>query len=352
MPNPIFGGRQAPLTHAPSPAALALAMAEAGLTCFPTLGKKPVVKWTQYQTKAPTPKQVQNWWQWQPSANVGIPTGTLNGLTVIDVDGCGHAPETLPHLLQLFGPTPLVVATPGKGGGYQLYYQHGGERNNTAWELEGFNGDIRGEGGFVMAPGSLHPDTQTHYHTGGDVGWFLSTLRGLPRPKQIPAKQALQRGQLPTEGGRNHWLFQEALKLAVNSPSADSLATEVEKLNASLPSPLPQPEASRVASNAWGYKAKGTLMVGREPSALMVESEVMKLHADEFHFLAWLRMKSGYRQDEFAIGQNAMSKQFRYCHKKVARLIKALITTGYLVQTHKGGKAEGDYSRYRWAKSP
>lgn len=351
MPDPKHGGRQAPLEHAPSPAALAIALAETGLTCFPALGKKPVVKWTRYQTKAPPREQVENWWQWQPSANVGIPTGALNGITVIDVDGCGHAPETLQHLRELFGPTPLAVATPGKGGGYQLYYQYCGERN-SAWELDRFKGDIRGEGGFVMAPGSLHPDTQTHYRTGGDVAWFLSTLKDLPRPKQIPAKQALQPGQLPTEGGRNLWLFQQALKLAVASPSEGSLTSEVEKLNTSLASPLPQAEAARVASNAWGYKAKGTLMVGKEPSALMVESEVLKLHADEFHFLAWLRMKSGYRQDEFAIGQNAMSKQFRYCHKKVARLIKALISTGYLVQTHKGGKAEGDYSRYRWAKSP
>lgn len=236
MPDPKHGAHQGPqFEHAPQPKQLAQAFAELGRTCFPCKGKRPLDYWTAYQTQGPTTQQVENWWAQHPMASVGIPAGALNGITVVDVDDCGHAPETLPKLLALIGHTPLVVQTPGKGGGYHLYYRHNGERNGQGWKLDGFGGDIRGEGGFVMAPGSLHLESQRTYRIDGDIDWFLHQLDHLMPMRLIKPFNAPQTGEGPVEGGRNLWLFKQARQFAQTVQTKADLEAQVLAANAGLP---------------------------------------------------------------------------------------------------------------------
>src|SRR5262249_40514139 len=50
-------------------------------------GKRPLVKWELYQHRRPTTAEVHGWFTRWPDANVGIVTGALSGLVVIDLDG-------------------------------------------------------------------------------------------------------------------------------------------------------------------------------------------------------------------------------------------------------------------------
>jgi hypothetical protein len=312
------------------------------------MGKKPLVGWTPYKTKAPSVQEVQGWWQWRPAANLGIPTGVLNGITVVDVDGCGHEPETLAKLQELLGPTPLVVATPGKGGGYQFYYSHSGERNGQGWELDGFRGDVRGEGGFVMAAGSLHPEAKQRYLMAGGIEWFLAQLLHLPPLGcELPSK-APQPGQKPSEGGRNLWLFGEARKQAPNAETKSDLEAKILVANASLPSPLDISEVLGVVKNVWGYKERGQLMASGEQFVKVTKLEWQRLNPDEVYLLAMLRLANALRP-QFVIAQEQVARDvLRWGKLRLRRALKGLLASGVIKCVHKGGTTKGDAARYVW----
>ncbi len=110
--------------------------------------KRPLMKWEQFQRETPTPDMVRLLWSRWPDANIGIVTGEVSGLVVIDVD----VPEGLVSLKQLHlqeQPT-RVVKTPR--GGFHLYYFYTPLLHTGAGFLPGI--DVRAEGGYVVAPPS------------------------------------------------------------------------------------------------------------------------------------------------------------------------------------------------------
>ena len=111
--------------------------------------KIPAIKWDRYQNEKPTVEDVSKWFS--VDRNVAIITGFISGLVVLDVDtakGGEHEP-----LLEKY-PTDMVVKT---GKGYHLYYQHPGWHVDNAVEfLPGV--DVRADGGYVVAPPSIHPN--------------------------------------------------------------------------------------------------------------------------------------------------------------------------------------------------
>lgn len=90
-----------------------------------------------------------------PRGLLAIRAGTVSGLLVVDID-----PRNGGQLDRELMPPTAAVAT--GGGGWHLYYQHPGVP--TVAELPGHPGvDIKGDGGYVTAPPSVHPDTGKPY---------------------------------------------------------------------------------------------------------------------------------------------------------------------------------------------
>ena len=117
---------------------------------IPLNGKIPAIpSWKEFQTMKATPEQVTEWWTKNPKYNIGIVTGKLSNITVVDVD-TAIAPEWLPSTVK--------VKT---GKGWHFYYQYEEGVQNKARIFEDI--DIRGEGGYVVAPPSVHPDTGKIY---------------------------------------------------------------------------------------------------------------------------------------------------------------------------------------------
>jgi putative DNA primase/helicase len=99
-------------------------------------------------------KRIKAWLEKWPNANFGIATGHRSGIFVLDVDGkVGEA--SLEALQDRYGrlPKTLTVKT---GNGRHLYFRCDGARvGNSAGRLgEGI--DVRGDGGYVVAAGSVH----------------------------------------------------------------------------------------------------------------------------------------------------------------------------------------------------
>ena len=94
-------------------------------------------------------------WTKYPNANIGIATG--EGLTVIDVDTLQHGGENGSESLKNYEITngllndTFTVQTPT--GGKHIYYVTNNECKNATGLLPGV--DIRGTGGYVVAPGSI-----------------------------------------------------------------------------------------------------------------------------------------------------------------------------------------------------
>ena len=119
-----------------------------GLSVIPLNGKIPAIKWTGYQKTLTSKSEAAKWFD-GTDKNIGIVTGELSGLSVVDFDTEEAYQDAkkrgLPH-----GPT---VKT---GRGYHLYCQHqDGLRNfQKRDDLPGI--DLRAEGGQVVAPPSIH----------------------------------------------------------------------------------------------------------------------------------------------------------------------------------------------------
>ena len=96
---------------------------------------------------------VAGWWRSVPHANVGILTGTESGLVVLDVDGIPGR-RRLGALVAAHG--PFRAGWTGTGAGWHAYFAHPGTSvPNSAGRLgEGL--DVRGDGGYVVAPPSRH----------------------------------------------------------------------------------------------------------------------------------------------------------------------------------------------------
>src|SRR6266446_3908236 len=137
--------------RAPNPClSAALDYCERGWSVIPLepRGKRPIVKWERYQSERPTRADARQWWRKEPNANVGIVTGRINKLVVLDVDPAKGGNQTLTDLEQEHGGLPETVSVRTGGGGQHFYFQHPGVPiPNCAGKL-GPGLDVRGEGGY------------------------------------------------------------------------------------------------------------------------------------------------------------------------------------------------------------
>ena len=107
-------------------------------------------------------QQVRAWWGGTPGANIGIATGAVSGVWVLDVDG-PEGRASLEELERQHGPLPPTV-TARTGKGEHRYFLWNSERpvGSRSGVLPGI--DTRGDGGYVIAPPSNH-------RSGVDYAW-------------------------------------------------------------------------------------------------------------------------------------------------------------------------------------
>jgi hypothetical protein len=199
---------------------VALAVAKAGLPVFPASvtfnktknrwDKKPRI--TGWQNNASTDeKQLREWWRAWPDAVPGIELGRA-GLVMIDTDRHGRddGVANFAVLVAQHGPLPdHPIATTAGGGEHHYFKQPSGEPfGNTEGALHGKEINVRGKGGWAVAPGAVRPDgkrwgpaglTKAHHDNAIPIlpDWIAELIRSAQRANEKaeskPNKQTKER---------------------------------------------------------------------------------------------------------------------------------------------------------------
>ena len=130
----------------------ALKYAERGFSIIPIRpDKKPYIKWEEYQRRRATSEEIKSWWNKWPGAMIGIVTGRISGIVVIDIDT-----EEGREAIQDYIPDSLIIptATTPKGGQHLYFKCPEKPLGNNARTIPGC--DLRAEGGYIVAPPSVN----------------------------------------------------------------------------------------------------------------------------------------------------------------------------------------------------
>lgn len=129
-------------------------------------GKVPLIPWQELQQRRADAGEIRRWFRRWPDANVGVVTGAISQLAVLDVDPRHGGEQSLGALQREHEPLPVTVTVQTGGGGHHLYFAHPGDvvPNRVAMRA---GLDIRGDGGCVAMPPSLHPSGRRYRWTRG-----------------------------------------------------------------------------------------------------------------------------------------------------------------------------------------
>src|SRR5256712_3510491 len=163
---------------------------------------------------------IRAWWAEEPSANIGRRTGAASGLVVVDLDGDEGQQAFIDRCGGQLPRTTLVKT----GRGMQAYFAHPGHPvSNRAGVLPQV--DIRGDGGYVVAPGSIHPNgtvyewlvTPEEAPLAPLPEWLLTTLHS------APATPASLTPEPIVNGHRNDTLYPRARALRPRRLTAQAI---------------------------------------------------------------------------------------------------------------------------------
>jgi len=156
----------------------ALGYVEAGWPVFPAnpANKQPLTA-NGFKDATDDPGQVREWWHRFPTAMIGVPTGERSGVWVLDVDtkrGDGYG--ELAALVAANRPLPETPTVRTPSGGTHYLFQHVDGVRNRGRLTD--NIDVRGEGGYIIAAGSIDAD-------GCPYEWVAQPADPAPAPEWL-----------------------------------------------------------------------------------------------------------------------------------------------------------------------
>ena len=139
------------------------------LSIFPLKPKKkrPIEEWAIWQERRPTPQEVDSWFKNGGAKNLAIVCGQVSGYIVLDEDNPPAFRSWLAEHGHHLPPTATVKTSSYKddqGNLHQKYHHYflhpGGKIKNMIKKIPG--ADIKADGGYVVAPPSIHPNGEVY----------------------------------------------------------------------------------------------------------------------------------------------------------------------------------------------
>lgn len=204
-------------------------------------------------------EQIRRWWTQWPEANIGIATGAGSDLVVIDVDG-DEGEESLRRLTARHGPLP-ATRTAKTGRGRHLYFKHPGGKvkSKAPMSRDCPHVDSRGDGGYVVAPPSLHvsgaryvADETMPMELAAAPTWLVAAINGAEPTRSDrehgaandPIAEGSRNARLTSLAGtmRRGGMLQEAIEAALLATNSEQCAP-----------PLPEEEVRAIARSVSSY---------------------------------------------------------------------------------------------------
>ena len=125
-----------------------------GRSIIPLIGKRPALDWKKYQTQRQTLGELAVWFGHGSTYNYAIVCGAISDTVVIDCDSRKEA-------IWWWQNRPRSLECVASGRGFHFYYRFAPTGNKTG--VLGRKIDVRGTGGYIVGPGSIHPQTGKPY---------------------------------------------------------------------------------------------------------------------------------------------------------------------------------------------
>lgn len=262
----------------------ALRYAAAGIAVFPLIekDKKPLTA-NGFKDATTDPEKIEEWWSVHPNANVGIATGDMSGgLVAIDMDIDKEKGKDGYHAFLKWCDENFLVlpdswlSITGRGGYHLIYRSLFPVPSKIGW-LEDV--DIRANGGYIVAPPSIHPNG-TRYEWEQDpaeyelittddidVEFIMNSVLASNKSNTEPLKVP----DVIPEGHRDEFMFKLACKYQAMGMSDDAMlaALQIENKTRCQP-PLTDKEIKQKVKQAQKY-AKGEVVSVNDNSATVAK---------------------------------------------------------------------------------
>jgi putative DNA primase/helicase len=194
--------------------------------CGNNAGKHPRTA-NGFLNSSSSPDQIRQWWTRWSNANIGVCTGKINHICVLDVDPRHDGDKSLKNLELKYGKLPSTFTVRTGGGGFHFYFSRWtGPKiksisNALGDEYPGL--DTKGEGGYTVGPGSLHLSGR-RYEIINDV-----TL--VDMPEWLEALLISPPGKPGTKKTQSSYAAPEAIPEGVRDDTFVQLATSLANKN-------------------------------------------------------------------------------------------------------------------------
>lgn len=237
---------------------IAMFYAEHNIKTFPVKrqGKSPLC---QNGFKSATMDRVvlQEWNKKFYDCNIGIPTGTINNIFVVDIDGEIGA-KSLIALENIYGKLDAPTVITGKGK--HLYFKMPENTNIKSSVSKIANHiDIRANGGYVVAPPSVHENghlyTWENFALNQDFpeapNWLISLISNTEK-QHSPVSDVLEEISNAPQGQRNNTLYKRSISLIGRAMRENLNIADIKEniINAAMQSGLSTEEALKTFDNA------------------------------------------------------------------------------------------------------
>lgn len=141
-------------------------------------GKEPAIisSWRTYCERLPTNTELDYWFGGSSNYNIGVVTGEISNLIVIDIDDSDTARQILKHLSNYdrrYMYTPIVQTS----SGVHIYYQPFNNRIRThSFELNGRVHHVKAYNSYVVAPPSVHESGVIYSMITEDPEFFIPAV--------------------------------------------------------------------------------------------------------------------------------------------------------------------------------
>jgi len=226
--------------------------------------KRPCIYWKKYQYQRATEEEIQRWHTQFNTYNIGIVTGSISQLVVIDVDDIALLPAIKKRVPEIQETTRVKT-----NRGYHYYFNLNGREVKSTSLLFGYPLELKSNGNYIIAPPSVINDhTYTYEVPLSEISPIPETLISQNNDK-VPGNQSVFK--IPRYHGTNVDCIKQILRkdlkegerdislfilynlLTQNKNAQEYAKNIIEKKNRSIEKPLTEKELKKIYERQYKY---------------------------------------------------------------------------------------------------